>query len=57
MQSVKLSITCRKSLQQKYDARSLRRIDCAIAKWIAADAERGIRTIHLAVDDAADMKG
>jgi hypothetical protein len=56
MQSVKLSITCRKSLQQKYDARSLRRIDCAIAKWIAADAERGIRTIHLAVDDAADMK-
>ena len=56
MQSVKLSITCRKALEKKYDAKALARIDAAIGKWIAADATRGIRTIHLAVDDAKDMK-
>jgi len=56
MQSVKLSITCRKRLRNKYDPGALQRIDNAIAKWIAADAKRGIRTVHLAVDEAADME-
>jgi Peptidase family C25 len=56
MQSVKLSITCRKALEKKYDAKALARIDAAIGKWIAADATRGIRTIHLAVDDPKDMQ-
>ena len=56
MQSVKLNITCRKPLQKKYNATAIQRIDSAIAKWIAADANRGIRTIHLAVDSAADMR-
>ena len=56
MQSVKLSITCRKPLEKKYGAKALAIIEGAIAKWIASDAARGIRTIHLAVDDAKDMK-
>ena len=56
MQSVKLSITCRKPLEKKYDSRALGKIEVAIAKWIVADAARGIRTIHLAVDEARDMK-
>lgn len=56
MQSVKLSITCGRALEEKYDSRALRRIEAAIAKWIAADAARGIRTIHLAVDDSKAMK-
>jgi hypothetical protein len=56
MESVKLSITCRGALEAKYDVRTRARIDTAIANWIPADAQRGIRTIHLAVDDAKAMK-
>lgn len=56
MESVKLSITCRTPLAEKYNAKGLARIDAAIGKWIKADAKRGIRTHHVAVDDAAAMK-
>lgn len=56
MESVKLSITCHAALEAKYEAKTLARIDTAIANWIAADAKRGIRTIHLAVDDPKAMK-
>jgi hypothetical protein len=56
MQSVKLSVTCRAALETRYDAKAMKRIDEAIARWIAADAARGIRTVHLALDDTAAMK-
>jgi len=56
MDTVKLSVTVRARLERKYDAASLARIDAAVKKWIAADRARGIRTIHVAVDDAAAMR-
>ena len=56
MKTIKLSITCRARLAKKYDAHALARIDKAIARWVAADDVRGIKTIHLAVDDAKAMK-
>lgn len=56
MPSIKLSITCRSRLQAKYDAGARARIDAAVAAWTAADKARGIRTVHVAVDDAAAMK-
>jgi Peptidase family C25 len=54
--SLKLSITCRTRLQAKYDNNSLARIDSAVADWISADQARGIRTIHVALDDPKAMK-
>ncbi len=56
MPSVKLSVTVRKNLARKYDAGALARIDAAVRRWIEADRKRGIRTIHLALDDAKAMK-
>jgi len=56
MQSVKLSITLRKRLVKKYSAADVARIDQAVAGWIQADAARSIRTVHVAIDDAAAMK-
>lgn len=56
MQSVKLSVTCRRHLQKKYSTAALRQIDKAVAAWIKADRGRDIRTLHVAVDDAAAMK-
>src|SRR4051812_47297729 len=56
MASVKLSITCRKALEAKYDAAALRRLDAAIAGWVKADKARGIKVIHIAVDDSTAMK-
>ncbi len=55
MQSIKLSVTCRRQLERKYDAKAIKRITGAVARWVAADAARGIRTIHVAVDDPSDM--
>jgi hypothetical protein len=54
--SIKLSITVRAALAAKYDRTALARIDKAVAAWRAADAARGITTVHLAIDDAAAMK-
>jgi hypothetical protein len=56
MPSVKLSVTLRRALERKYDAPALKAIDRAVKAWIAADSKRGVRTIHVAVDDAAAMK-
>jgi hypothetical protein len=56
MDSVKLSITCRKALEKKYDKNEMQQINAAIVKWIEADASRGIRNVHVAVDDAKEMK-
>jgi Peptidase family C25 len=56
MPSVKLSVTVRGLLERKYDAAALKTIDRAVKGWIAADANRGFRTIHVALDDAAAMK-
>jgi hypothetical protein len=56
MSSVKLSVTVRGALEQKYDAAALKQVDEAVKRWMAADAARGIRTVHVAVDDAAAME-
>lgn len=56
MTSLKLSITSRQRIERKYDAAARKRINQAVKKWIAADKKRGIRTIHLAIDDPAAMK-
>ena len=55
MDSIKLSVTYRRALQSKYRAVALAKIDAALRDWIAADAKRGIRTVHVALDDAAAM--
>ena len=56
MPSVKLSVTVRKRLERKYDAGALKKIDAAVKQWVAADATRGLSTVHVAVDDAKAMK-
>jgi hypothetical protein len=56
MQSVKLSLTCRSGLDDKYDPATRRAIDTAIRQWVAADVSRGIRTVHVAIDDAKAMQ-
>lgn len=56
MATVKLSITSQRRLDRKYDAAGRRAIAAALRAWIAADKTRGIRTIHVAIDDAAAMK-
>ena len=55
MESIKLSVTVRANLVRKYDAGALAKIDTAVAKWIAADAARDIKTVHVAIDDATKM--
>ena len=55
MPSIKLSVTVRGSLERKYAA-DLELVDRAVKAWIAQDRKRGIKTIHVAVDDAAAMK-
>jgi len=54
--SIKLSVTVRGSLERKYNAANLKLVDRAVKDWIAQDRMRGIKTIHVAVDDAAAMK-
>ncbi|MBI3374056.1 MAG: hypothetical protein HY017_20215 [Betaproteobacteria bacterium] len=56
MQSVKLSVTVRRNLERKYDGAALKQIDAAVKRWVAADAARGIKTVHVALDDAVAMK-
>ena len=56
MQSVKLSVTCRRNLEKKYPTADLKQVDKAVAAWIKADKGRDIQTVHVAVDDAAAMK-
>ena len=54
--SVKLSVTVRSHLEQKYNAAALGKIDRAVKDWIAANAMRGFHTVYVAVDDTAAMK-
>jgi hypothetical protein len=56
MPSIKLSITVGSALAGRYGPDGMRRVDKAIATWIAADARRGIETTHVAVDDAPAMR-
>lgn len=54
--TVKLSVTVKRHLERKYKPAALEKINAAIAEWIAADANRGIHTEHVAVDDSKAMK-
>ena len=54
--TVKLSVTVKGQLQKKYNAASLKEINEQVGRWIAADARRGIRTVHVAVDDSKAMR-
>ncbi len=56
METIKLSVTMRQGLERKYDAAALGRIARAVQDWVAADARRGIRNIHVALDDRASMQ-
>src|SRR5437764_9942938 len=54
--TVKLSVTVKHKLEHKYDRASLTKIKTAIEDWIEADSKkRYIETVHVAVDDAAEM--
>ena len=52
--TLKLSVTVRGRLKRKYREAALDQIDAAIQKWINKDVIRGIRTVHVAVDDSDD---
>jgi hypothetical protein len=56
MQIVKLSVTVKRKLECKYGRTKLKEIKTAIKDWIKADAKRGIRTVHVEVDNSAMMK-
>ena len=56
-QTIKLSVTVKCHLERKYNAVSLNQINTAIRRWIEADVHRGIRTVHVAVDDSAADEG
>jgi hypothetical protein len=56
LETVKLSVTVKGRLEHKYKRAALKQIDTAIEAWIAADADRGIQTVHVAVDDSAAMR-
>lgn len=55
-QSIKLCVTVKHRLKCKYNPTALKQINKALKGWIKADDDRGIRTIHIAVDDHAAMK-
>jgi hypothetical protein len=55
MASIKLSVTVRSALVNKYSGGALSKIDIALAAWIAADLKRGLTTLHVALDDATAM--
>lgn len=55
-QSLKLSVTVKRRLEHKYKPAALKQIDDAIEDWKTADRERGIQTVHVAVDDSAAMR-
>jgi hypothetical protein len=54
--TVKLSVTVKRSLKNKYDPASLTKIKTAIEEWIMADdKKRDIQTVHVALDDSSEM--
>jgi len=54
MQIVKLSVTVKRQLESKYGRTKLKEIEAERKAWVGADAKRGIKTVHVAVDDSAD---
>jgi Peptidase family C25 len=44
----------KRHLERKYDPASLTKINTAIEDWIEADANRGIHTVHVEVDNSKD---
>jgi hypothetical protein len=53
-QSVKLSVTVKSQLERKYNDAALEKIRAEIGRWKKADADRGIRTVHVEVDNSED---
>ncbi len=52
---IKISSSARAQVvEHKYDPASLAKINGAIEEWINADAERGIQTVHVEVDNSKD---
>ena len=56
MGSVKLAVTVQARLEKKYDAAALKQIAEGVRQWIAADKQRGLETVYVAVDDKAAMR-
>jgi hypothetical protein len=56
VQIVKLSVTVGRKLECKYGRTKRNEIKAAIKDWIKADAKRGIRTVHVEVDNSVMMK-
>jgi hypothetical protein len=54
--STKLIVTHRGRLTKRYGAGGLATIDAAVKSLIAKDAARGITSVYLHLDDAAEMK-
>ncbi len=53
--SIKLSVTVKSRLEDKYAPADLQLINEKVKEWIAADDKRGITTVHVHVDDAKEM--
>lgn len=53
---MKLSVTHGGRLRKKYGQEGVDRIRVAIRSWIQKDAERGITTVHLELDDAEALR-
>ena len=49
--SIKLSVTVKSRLEKKYDTDALNDIKAAVERWKKADADRGIHTVHVEVDN------
>lgn len=56
MPSNKLIVTHRENLVAKYGVAGVAAIDQAVAKLVAADADRGIRSHYVHLDDADEVK-
>ena len=54
--TVKLSVTLKRRLEHKYDRDALTKINTAIQEWINADADRGIQTVHVELDNSKEMR-
>jgi len=53
----KIIVSNKTALIRKYAADGVARIEAAVARLVAADSQRGIKTGHIYVDQAGDMTG
>jgi peptidase C25-like protein len=53
--SIKLSVTVKSRLEDKYAPADLQQINNKVKGWIEADDKRGIQTVHVHVDDTKEM--